>query len=181
MTAHKRRLIGSAADEIRKALDLPDGDFNIEEVVSRLNGFISYFSGYEAGMTEEVVKSGGQEFSDVHADFVIRINEGNVKTRQRFSIAHELGHLFLHMRYLTDTWYALPAGKSYQRELGSYSMTEEEANEFAGAFLMPEHHFVKIANETSSNTHYILDKIAQHFNVSISAASNRGRNLGLWR
>ena len=185
MKANKRRLIGSAAEELRRLLNITDGNFDIEEVVSRLNGKIEYFSGYDEGCAEDVMKGGGQvqtsKQKDENASFVIRINEDNVKMRQRFSIAYELGHLFLHMRYFSDKWDSLPNGEKYNWELGSYSVKEEEANEFAGAFLMPEQLFIKKAIETGSESRCSLEKIAEFFNVSVSDAFYRGRNLGLWR
>ena len=183
MKANKRRLIGSAAEELRRLLNITDGNFDIEDVVLRLNGKIEYFSGYGEGCAEDVIKGGCQEQAnmDENVSFVIRINEDNVKMRQRFSIAYELGHLFLHMRYFSDKWDSLQNGEKYNWELGSYSVKEEEANEFAGAFLMPEQLFIKKAIETGSESRCSLDRIAEFFNVSVSDAFYRGRNLGLWR
>lgn len=48
------------------------------------------------------------------------------RQRQRFTIAHELGHLFLH-----------PLGTAYRDETFAGSEMESQANGFAAALLMP--------------------------------------------
>ena len=182
MTTNTRVIIDYVSSTIRESLGIYEGDFDIENIVSRLNGKIEYFS---ENITEEIIKGAWQEsikgYDESDISFTIRINENNVKTRQRFSIAHELGHLFLHMGYLKDDWNAIPVGEKYKRELGTYTAIEEEANEFAGAFLMPSSLFIEKAKKTASESYYNLDKIAEYFNVSVSAVLYRGRNLGLWR
>ena len=161
MTTKLRELIDDASSVIRRALEISEGDFDIEKIVLQLNGKIEYF--FE-NITEEIVKGAWQEsikgYDESDINFTIKINANNVKTRQRFSITHELVHLFLHMNYLNNGWYALPAGEKYKRELGTYTAFEEETNEFAGAFLMPKHHFIEKANKTASESYYNLDKIA---------------------
>lgn len=54
-----------------------------------------------------------------------------------FSIAHELGHLFLHMAYPDDEKGYILSG-SYHKETQNTSICEWEAEELAAAFLMPE-------------------------------------------
>lgn len=66
---------------------------------------------------------------------LIFLNAGQPVDRQRFSLAHELGHLILHRQ-------PTPA-------------MEEEANEFAGAFLMPRK---DIAGDLSG--HLTLERLA---------------------
>lgn len=58
----------------------------------------------------------------------IWINSSDALVRQRFTMAHEIGHLLLHPlnRLLRDTTFARPG-----------DVIEEEANEFAASLLMP--------------------------------------------
>ena len=187
MTAKKRKLIGDLANVIREILGMADDCFDLCDAVYCLSGKIEYFCGRTTHKVEEVVKysvhTNINEKRKNHCHFVIRIDKDKEKTRQRFSIAHELGHLFLHMKYPHEEWLALPVGVSYKRASGKYTMAEIEANEFAAAFLMPEDSFRNIAmkNINSEGSHYNLDKVAKHFNVSVCSASYRGINLGIWK
>ena len=187
MTVIKRKLISDLAYAIRDILDITEDSFDLCEAVYRLNGKIEYFCGRTTYKAEEVVKYtdyvNQDDFINSSCHFVIRIDKDNEKTRQRFSIAHELGHLFLHLKYPHEEWAALPAGVSYKRKSGKYAVAEKEANEFAAAFLMPEDSFRKIAKKSinAGGSHYNLDEITKHFNVSVCSASYRGINLGIWQ
>lgn len=174
MTGEKRKSINRFAEGLRNQLGIDNevGDFDIAEIVTNLGGRIEYFS--SPTDFEKVVK-------EEDSNFVIRINRDNADTRKRFSIAHELGHLFLHMKFSNEErWQAIECGQGYKRTPGLYSVTEEEANEFAAAFLMPKSAFIKIAQDNSDQEYYYPQKIADHFNVSEESARYRGRNLGLW-
>src|SRR6185295_3695781 len=56
----------------------------------------------------------------------------NVAVRSRFDIAHELGHIILH-RNVEAVCIARQA---------DHKLLEQQANRFAGAFLLPEHSFM---------------------------------------
>ncbi|APT76057.1 hypothetical protein LN42_06430 [Marinitoga sp. 1137] len=105
------------------------------------------------------------------------------KERKVFSIAHELGHLFLHMGYIIneEKWNNInDFFDFYYRRDKNY--IEYEANEFAGEFLMPEDEFKKIAYENfdeDENAFYI-EPIANYFGVSKKAVITRGKFLGLF-
>lgn len=73
--------------------------------------------------------------------FVIGVNEIHPKVRQRFTIAHEIGHFLLHKgnELFVDESIRL----NYRRNNETYSSTaaineEMQANAFAAALLMPE-------------------------------------------
>lgn len=111
-------------------------------------------------------------------------NQNDSLKRQRFTIAHELGHHFLHK----DTPLFVNkkgglASQIYHRDEQSSTgeiRKEREANAFAAALLMPEN---LIENQVfnSKNTIDIDDLIndlAETFNVSAQAMSFRLANLG---
>lgn len=89
-------------------------------------------------------------------------------SRTHFDVAHELGHIILH------TW-------SDDIELLSreqFKQRENEANEFANAFLLPERAYVAEASRyTSSIDRYV--HLKQKWKTSIGAMLFRSRNLGL--
>lgn len=67
---------------------------------------------------------------------VIGVNASHAATRQRFTIAHELGHLLLHERrkLIVDSHIYLRDDRS---SMGTYD-EEVDANAFAAELLMPE-------------------------------------------
>ena len=100
--------------------------------------------------------------------FEILVNKNDVKVRQRFTIAHEIGHFFLHQEKL----------KSDELHIDiMYRMTNEQEKEvdyFAGALLMNKTLLEKVYNEGSSIT-----ELAELFDVSVSAMTVRLDVLGL--
>jgi Zn-dependent peptidase ImmA (M78 family) len=111
----------------------------------------------------------------VEADqsFVIRIANHTSKTRDRFTIAHELGHFLLH--------FMLPHVKGEMKDCGlkaaryGSGQTEFEANSFAAALLMPKAVFAEQFNILCGD----LVDVADFFGVSVSAATVRAKQLNL--
>ena len=108
--------------------------------------------------------------------FNLKYLENKPSTRILFSVAHELGHLFLH---LLEEGGTLTPDVVCQRDL-TQSQQEWEANEFAAAFLMPEDDFVLKCKESMENNKVNITKVADFFNVSVQAAKVRGNVLNLW-
>ena len=114
--------------------------------------------------------------------FLITLNEDVSEGRLRFSVAHELGHLFLHMGFLDDEkWSTADEYTDSVYYRFGHTVEEYEAHEFAGAFLMPETEFIKVASRNEKDGTFSVDAIAAHFGVSTKAALTRGRWLGLFR
>ena len=173
MNSTKRDLINNIAVKIRNILNITTDNFDIKTLVEELDGNLVFndFSINEAIITKSS--------SDSPNAFEIMVNNNYNSQRIRFSIAHELGHLFLHMQYLInpDEWNNIEPGTSHARNTNiPYSRYEAEANEFAAAFLMPKDRFLEVAEENFYN----LNKIASIFNVSIESAKIRGKVLGIW-
>ncbi|WP_458681629.1 ImmA/IrrE family metallo-endopeptidase [Prescottella equi] len=101
-------------------------------------------------------------------DFEISVPTHTSKRRDRFTVAHELGHYFLHYRYPN-----LEGEMAYNR--GGQSKAETEANVFAASLLMPEIPFRK-AYADCEGDHWLLSDI---FDVSPAAAQVRSRTLDL--
>lgn len=118
--------------------------------------------------------------------FTIEIKIGTSHNRRKFSIAHELGHLFLHWGFLTDIgrekWNHVNVNEESAMYRYGYSKEEKEANDFAGSLLMPKYEFIRVAeqNYDETNNVYKLKPISDHFKVSIDAVRIRGRYLQLF-
>lgn len=108
------------------------------------------------------------------SSFTAVINSEEIEVRQRFTLAHEIGH-YIH-KY-QDLPSEQEVGKvEYCNELSSRGIDPEEnwANRFAAALLMPVD---EINKEWASGKLY--EEIAQDFNVSRAALGNRLDELGL--
>ena len=172
MNSEKRAIIDDLAVNFRNAMDIDiDKDkFDIEKTVLNIGGRVDYFD--DNFCEEEVVKTEDD-------GFIIRIDKNRAEDRHRFSIARELGHLFMHMQYGDDEWNRIEPGK-YKRPPGMATVLEEEANEFSAAFLMPAKRFIEVAKETSDDKFYYPIKIAEYFDTYKDAVIFRGKSLGLW-
>ncbi|WP_296221747.1 ImmA/IrrE family metallo-endopeptidase [uncultured Enterobacter sp.] len=93
----------------------------------------------------------------------ITINSLHHPKRQRFTLAHELGHYFLHRNRCS-----LFTDKTLYRSSNMDTM-EYEANNFAGALLMPRDKLTQFIKDNGSD----IDKIADYFFVSALAAKIR--------
>ena len=94
MNSIRRSLIHRLADQIRQQLELTFA-VDVEAAVAKLGGRIEdgeLHPDIDARITRE-----GQSFS-----ITLNSLRPNHRGRERFTMAHELGHLFLHMGYLID-------------------------------------------------------------------------------
>lgn len=120
---------------------------------------------------------------------IIGVNSSHAPHRQRFSIAHELGHYFLHSDdELFIDFASMIQGKRshYRNSLSSQAKNREEmdANAFAAALLMPRSMVERKLDEyleeqpqaTSDN---VVAELAAVFHVSREAMNFRLLNLGL--
>jgi Zn-dependent peptidase ImmA (M78 family) len=169
MNPERRREINELAEAIREACDLST-PADMSEAVGQLGGQL------------ELVDKPDYEARIQRGDdgFLISLARQSAETRMRFNIAHELGHLFLHMGYLDDRWGQVGDYTDSVYYRYGYGEEEYEAHEFAGAFLMPRVEFHRIASSAEDGGTYDVTVIAAHFGVSRKAAIMRGRWLGLF-
>ncbi|MBR3722082.1 MAG: ImmA/IrrE family metallo-endopeptidase [Selenomonadaceae bacterium] len=116
--------------------------------------------------------SGGVKFlnEDAAVKGEIYVNENDSWQRQRFTIAHEIGHCVLHREKHND---GILENIDMFRNPNNHSEEEIEANEFAASILMPENEVRKQWLKWRST-----EILADVFNVSLSAMSFRLFHLG---
>ena len=115
---------------------------------------------------------------------VIGVNAGQAPVRQRFTIAHEIGHYELHrhrMAVFIDKQFLGPMfavfrdGKSATGE----DQREREANAFAAGLLMPERLVMQAVTHLRADVEdeSVIEELARHFDVSRQAMTFRVANL----
>ena len=156
------------AEEAAKKLSYVSGG-SIKGVVSRLGGSIEHSDPFEEDIPESILV-------DAKGDFTIFISSLTSTERDRFTIAHELGHYLLHYPKLlaADPRAKMKATRWVDASEEALVRAEWEANWFAAAFLMPKTEFrAKWVNDGKS-------KAAEHFGVSEAAAEIRAKSLELF-
>lgn len=99
--------------------------------------------------------------------FVFLSSDKDMNVRIRFDIAHELGHLLMHADYFSD---------EDLKNSTIHEKLEDEANRFAGAFLLPKETFCKDVFSTSID-HFIQLKVK--WKASIGCMIYRCETLGI--
>ena len=135
----------------------PGGDIN--ELIHRLGGTIRY-EDIEGWLETE---SGSIEVEE-RGEFTIYLPNFTSHVRDRFTMAHELGHYILHSGF---------GEKRIRVPRSGSNRLEWEANWFAAAFLMPRKKFLAELDARSS-----VALLAAKFDVSIEAAKVRKDSLG---
>lgn len=172
MTEALRTKINELAATVLRCYEIKIPVTNIAEAVKELGGIIKE----DANLS--IYGNGKIEKQDDSFAIIIPANLSD--SNKNFTVAHELGHLFIHMGYKTnkELW------KSYKNGVYNKHDTPElefQANEFAAAFIMPEEIYVKIMRENTNEKAVNVHTIAKYFNVSIDNASYRGKALGYLR
>jgi Zn-dependent peptidase ImmA (M78 family) len=161
------------AMEIIDELGITELPVPVERIARQLGAELTYepFDGDVSGMLYREAESQPP---------VIGVNSRQAATRQRFTVAHEIGHLMLHKgqpvfvdSFLRVNW---RAGKSGRDEV--------EANAFAAELLMPRR-FIEREIDAAVERYGTLRRdaltaeLANKFKVSPEAMSYRLSNLGV--
>lgn len=174
MNNETREYISLVADKVREVYKIATPIESMSLVVKQIGG--------EIKETDEPRDFDGIIRKSNNNSFLIEISKNQSEQRKNFTIAHELGHLFLHMGYGTDedVWKNQKEEVAFQR-FGT-SEQEYQANEFAADLLMPREEYadkIYACVENGKVEIKKLEEIASAFNVSLSAVINRGRFLGI--
>lgn len=133
---------------------------DLEPLVKRLGGRIEFQQLADwVGDVDEIEVRGP-------SDFTIYLSHFSGPLRDRFTVAHELGHYFLHSSMGEQPVRVRRHGRN---------RVESEANWFAAGFLMPKLEFAEQAAKCQNNAEHL----AAIFRVSTQAAEVRLQSLGL--
>jgi Zn-dependent peptidase ImmA (M78 family) len=167
----------NAAERLVRSLDIFDAPVDVKNVARRLGVSV---------MEEELGDVSGVLVRRA-ATGVICVHRGHPKVRQRFTIAHELGHFVL--AHPMEPGEQVHVDKDYVVSLrdnrsatGAYQK-EVEANAFAASLLMPAS-FVRSAVsalDSDEITDGTIESLADDFGVSAQAMTIRLSSLGILR
>ena len=132
-------VISNLAERVGTTLGFKPGD-PLEPIIERLRGTIKYFPLAGAGSRQAsiTVERGGK--------FTLRLSAAIFPLQKRVSMAHELGHLFLHSRYGEVEFEAFHDVESENEQ------AESEAREFAYAFLMPTNELRQVMQDVGDDS-----------------------------
>lgn len=146
---------------------------NIVEICNRLGITVQETTSFPNDISGVIFKENDKYF--------ILVNALHSIGRRSFTIAHELGHYYLHRDMLDKDSELVSYIKSNDKDCPAlargleYNQREQEANIFAAEILMPEREFIEKCICANS-----IEEVAQYFGVSLQAASIRANNLGGW-
>jgi len=168
MKPFARKIDAQAASLLRK-LDLLSVPVDVEAVAERLGARV-VFEDMEDDVSGFLLRERGES--------TIAINKQHHPNRQRFTLAHECGHLFLHASQGDRLW----LDKTLFFRDGSNSgdqFAEIQANQFAAGLLMPEQLLRENLGEDGPVHDGDVVRLSLKFQVSERAMMVRLMSLGL--
>ena len=158
--------IEEAAEKLRDCWGLGRGPIdNLIHYVEQQGIIVTSFS-----TTTSDIDAFSQRLSiDGDERYVIAVsNNKDTASRLHFDIAHELGHILLH-DWEDDIELLSPS---------DFREHEQQANEFASAFLLPKDTFAKDVGKYAGVFNYYIE-LKKKWKVSIAAMIRRSMTLGL--
>lgn len=155
-----KEIIEKLAKSVRQKINLVEKNVNILDVFTELD------IKFEENESNEIVEHVRKESN---GEYVISLNRtyDPCSPNDKFKLAHELGHIFLHLNLSND-------------DIMGSNQAEYDANEFAAHFLMPTNLFLEEICELTNENKIDVDDLATVFGVSYNAALTRGRFLGVF-
>ena len=168
-------LLKTKAKDLLESANIRKAPVPVEKLASTLNATIRYqpFDGEVSGMVH-----------NKNNVAVIGVNSTHSVTRQRFTIAHEIGHLVLHQSEDLHVDSQLRSAANFRDEVSSLGVDdgEIEANQFAAELLMPEEFILKdLKAVNAAEPDAAIEELAHRYKVSIQSMTIRLSKLGLFR
>ncbi len=169
--------VKAETEQLLKAAKCTTPPVDVEAIASFLGAQVVY-EPFTEDMSGVLVKE--------RKAIVIGVNSTHARTRQRFTIAHECGHLCLNHSgeiFVDRTMRSQSMIKKRDaRSSLAIDRDEIEANRFAAELLMPERLLVAELRRSSERDYSgdLVSALAKTFQVSAQAMEYRLTNLGLF-
>lgn len=169
----KKRVVKATPDratDLLRKFDLLTVPVDVKAVAERLGATVVF----------EELDDDVSGFLLIEKDVItIAVNKLHHMNRQRFTIAHECGHLYLHAnqgdRLWVDKGYFFRNAKSHRGD----QLPEIQANQFAAGLLMPEDLLYSSIENVAAISDIDVFRLALRFQVSEQAMTVRLVSLGL--
>lgn len=168
MKRYAREIDNRAADLLRQCR-LMSAPVDVESVAEHLGAQVVY-DDLEDDVSGFLLREKGVA--------TIAINQKHHPNRQRFTLAHECGHLFLHAQEGDRLWLDKTLFFRDESKTGDH-FSEIQANQFAAGLLMPEELLKETLGETGLVNDMDVVRLAFRFQVSERAMTVRLISLGL--
>jgi Zn-dependent peptidase ImmA (M78 family) len=166
----------SKAEELLADLGIQDIPVPVEEIAKTLGARLAYkpLDKELSGMV--YIKAGVP---------IIGVNSLHSRNRQRFTVAHEIAHLVLHRKLITESVHvdkgfteSFRLNRDSRSSIGTQQI-EIDANQFGAALLMPRKHLEALLFQADLDIEDEegLEELARKFKVSKAALQYRIRNL----
>jgi Zn-dependent peptidase ImmA (M78 family) len=141
----------------------------VERIAESL-GLQVRFAPLDADVSGAILRSG--------TGVVIGVNSSDHSNRQRFTIAHEIGHFIYHtgVRVHIDRDFRLNLRDEQSSKAANWE--EIEANRFAAELLMPQGFLTKDVESIGAIDEEVIEGLARRYKVSAQAMQFRLANLG---
>nr|VFK52558.1 MAG: protein of unknown function (DUF955) [Candidatus Kentron sp. TC] len=186
------RYHGLSAQELLEKLDSESHGFSINAPinVNMMPGLLGVRLDESIKLTADDISTAGSVTVEVDSA-VIWVNpiENQYPPRKRFTIAHEIGHLVLHIDPKTGVREFIDTKKTLARRDYHWDIKEYEANNFAAQLLMPidllnecgnrliSSYITKTGKDKMPTSAFILE-MSDLFDVSEPAMRFRLKNIG---
>lgn len=158
--------IEKMAEKVREYWGLGDKPIKNMVEVLEVNGFIVSTSKMNLDVIDAYTQT--REVNGKETYFIVLGSDKGSRYRRQFDAAHELAHILIHEAFLDIS----TLSKEEEREI------ENQANDFASAFLLPKEAFSRDVSMMPTNLdHYLFLKKKWH--VSVGAMVRRAYNLGI--
>ena len=154
--------IEDMATACRRFWNLRDNPISNIMVLFENYGFIVTYGMLEADKLDALSEWDTRE----NTPYIYLGADKETAVRSKFDICHEVGHMVMH-RAINERMFA---------NTTNFKIIEEQANRFAGAFLLPEGTFLEDLYQPSLDAFWMLK---EKWKVSIELMIMRCRNLGI--
>lgn len=165
--------ITNIVESLLRDIEIIEAPVPVEEIANHLDALVR-FCPFDDDLSGMIYIKGTQP--------IIGVNSLHHSNRQRFTIAHEIGHLVLHRNQIQDQVHVdkrFPVLMRDSKSATGNQRMEMEANRFAAELLMPIFLLrpILVKNVFDIDDERPLEKLSRTFQVSKQALEYRIRNI----
>ena len=166
--------VKSAALGVLRKFGLSHAPIDVAAIAARVGAIVTY-EAFKEDLSGVLIKEKTRT--------VIGVNSSHPQTRQRFTIAHEIGHLVL--QHAGEIFVDQTVMKRDAKSSRAVDRQEIDANRFAAELLMPESFVLEAVHRRQEESAdisptQIVNELAIEFQVSPQAMEYRLTNLGMF-